>query len=315
MGKVVEGDDMHSWRAKRSVWCCWVWGAALLVTGPGWGAELEGTVSSVMDGDSIQVSSGGEEFTVNVMGIDCPELRQSFGVKAHHCAKLLLLGKDVSVHVSDSEEEGDCTTVCGDVRLADGRRVSEVMLSKGLAWHDRNNSSDAALAALEEKARAAKKGLWFLSSSIPPWEYREEHPDEVEETEPRRLLTLDPDSATVDKSTASDFSDVGVAFTQDSDKAKYYTGRMQSLQPKAAAPKIQPWVRQKQGVITVGSPVYGAGGSTGGTSAGLDRSNSRDRTTSSNSGSSSRSAGRSPSSSGASSNSSSSRPQPKPSGG
>jgi len=47
------------------------------------------------------------------------------------------------------------------------------LLRAGLAWHDRRQSRESLLTALEMEARAAKKGLWSDPERIPPWEWRQ----------------------------------------------------------------------------------------------------------------------------------------------
>ncbi len=46
------------------------------------------------------------------------------------------------------------------------------MLATRMAWHYRHFSSNKALQAAEDAARAAKQGLWSDPKAVPPWEWR-----------------------------------------------------------------------------------------------------------------------------------------------
>ena len=59
----------------------------------------------------------------------------------------------------------------GDV-LVDGFSVNRDLLAAGLAWHYKYFNDDPQLAALEDEARAAGRGLWGDKGPIPPWDWR-----------------------------------------------------------------------------------------------------------------------------------------------
>jgi endonuclease YncB( thermonuclease family) len=55
--------------------------------------------------------------------------------------------------------------------------ISPISLVKaGLAWHFKRYSSDKVLAAEEEAARKAQRGLWAMPNPVPPWDFRKAHP-------------------------------------------------------------------------------------------------------------------------------------------
>jgi micrococcal nuclease len=57
--------------------------------------------------------------------------------------------------------------------LPDGRNLNQELVRAGLAWWYRQYAKrDQVLAALEQEARAAKRGLWVEASPVPPWEWR-----------------------------------------------------------------------------------------------------------------------------------------------
>lgn len=56
--------------------------------------------------------------------------------------------------------------------MSNGQDIGEQLVNEGLAWHYKRFDNDAALAAAEAKARAARRGLWADREPIPPWELR-----------------------------------------------------------------------------------------------------------------------------------------------
>jgi endonuclease YncB( thermonuclease family) len=46
------------------------------------------------------------------------------------------------------------------------------LVAEGLAWHYAQFNNDPLLAAAEQKARAARRGLWADAKPVPPWEWR-----------------------------------------------------------------------------------------------------------------------------------------------
>ncbi|MBS1856124.1 MAG: thermonuclease family protein [Acidobacteria bacterium] len=60
-----------------------------------------------------------------------------------------------------------------EIILPDGRNLNQEVVRAGLAWWYRTYAKhDAVLPALEDEARAAKRGLWADPSPMPPWEWR-----------------------------------------------------------------------------------------------------------------------------------------------
>ena len=61
----------------------------------------------------------------------------------------------------------------GEVRLADGRNLSQELVKAGLAWHDGQYApQDTVLQQLQAEAQAAKRGLWSDPQPVPPWAFR-----------------------------------------------------------------------------------------------------------------------------------------------
>ncbi|MBK6806120.1 MAG: thermonuclease family protein [Betaproteobacteria bacterium] len=54
----------------------------------------------------------------------------------------------------------------------DGVDLGEAQLRDGLAWVYRRYTKDRAMIAIEDEARAARRGLWSLPDPEPPWAWR-----------------------------------------------------------------------------------------------------------------------------------------------
>jgi endonuclease YncB( thermonuclease family) len=61
----------------------------------------------------------------------------------------------------------------GEVKLGN-RDINLEMVQDGMAWHYVQYSKSKELAAAEEAARKAKKGLWVDKEPVPPWEFRKQ---------------------------------------------------------------------------------------------------------------------------------------------
>ncbi len=77
------------------------------------------------------------------------------------------------VSVSFSADAHRYGQTVGEVILPDGRVLNHELVRAGLAWwYRRYAPDDAALERLEQKARAAKRGLWADAEPVPPWAWR-----------------------------------------------------------------------------------------------------------------------------------------------
>lgn len=134
--------------------------------------EIPGKVVAVVDGDSLTLQRADQtKITVRLEGIDAPEAKQAHGEKSKEALAALLLSKDVTVRKTGQDKAGRTLGIV----LAGGQEVNVQLVESGSAWHFKKYNSDKGLAAAEERARAAKKGLWAGDDVIAPWEYRARH--------------------------------------------------------------------------------------------------------------------------------------------
>ena len=131
--------------------------------------EFSGKVVAVKDGDTIEVMHEGRAVRIRLAEIDTPEKRQPWGKRAKQFTSGLTYKKVVTVRPVTT----DCyRRTVAHVILPDGASLSRELVKAGMAWHYKRYSKSAELAALENEARAAKRGLWAEPNPVPPWEWR-----------------------------------------------------------------------------------------------------------------------------------------------
>jgi endonuclease YncB( thermonuclease family) len=128
-----------------------------------------GLVVEVVDGDTIEVLQRGKAVRIRLSGIDCPEKGQPYGKAAKQFTSEMTLGKPVTVEVRHLEKDG---LLVADVILPDGSVLNQELLGAGLAWRYRKYGRTPVLAALEQAARKAKRGLWAAPNPVTPWCWR-----------------------------------------------------------------------------------------------------------------------------------------------
>ena len=134
-----------------------------------------GKVVSIADGDTVTVLDAAQtQHKVRLAGIDAPERKQPFGQVARQYLASAVFGKTVTIEWSKVDRY---RREIGKV-LLDGKDINLMLVDAGLAWHykfyereqspeDRHSYSTA-----EQRARAARRGLWRENTPSPPWEFR-----------------------------------------------------------------------------------------------------------------------------------------------
>jgi len=147
----------------------WVIVVAWIVAGGVFAGETlkTGKCVKVIDGDTLIIECEHGRQTVNIEGIDCPELDQPWGKQVRSFVHGLVRGENVEVEIL----EGSGDTVQARVTVG-GVDLSEMLVSRGLAWVP-EGSTDSDLIELSAKARDLPCGLWVDPNPQPPWEFRE----------------------------------------------------------------------------------------------------------------------------------------------
>jgi micrococcal nuclease len=127
-------------------------------------------VTSVLDGDTIEVVHNTRAERIRLSGIDCPEKGQAYGNNAKHAASELVFGKEVTLQTHGLDKYG---RTLADVVLSDGTNVNHTLVKDGWCWWYRKYvPGDTVLEGLETDTREAKKGLWADPQPVLPWEWR-----------------------------------------------------------------------------------------------------------------------------------------------
>ena len=144
--------------------------AVLLLPAFGLAADCSGSVTAILDGDTIEVLHNNHAERIRLNGIDCPEKGQAYGKKAKQAASELVFRKEVTLETYGLDKYG---RTIADVLLPDGTNVNHTLVKEGWCWWYRNYApGDTVLEGLEKEAQEAKRGLWVDPAPIPPWVYR-----------------------------------------------------------------------------------------------------------------------------------------------
>jgi micrococcal nuclease len=131
---------------------------------------FSGLVTGITDGDTITVLDNGNSEKIRLAGIDCPEKKQAFGVKAKQYTSSLCLQKQVIVIVLGHDRY---RRTIADITLPNGRNLNAELVKAGYAWWYRKYAQDnKQLEQLEANAHVHKLGLWHDTAPIAPWNFR-----------------------------------------------------------------------------------------------------------------------------------------------
>jgi micrococcal nuclease len=147
---------------------------ALCIFFPGnrlFAAEYQGTVTRVIDGNSIEVSHDNHAVVIRLHGVDAPEISQPYGRIAMVAVFRHTFGKVVRIETYGLDPHG---RTIGDVYLPDDTLLNEEMVRLGLAWYCKHSPKEG-LRQLELEARDAKLGLWKDAEPSPPWVFRKRY--------------------------------------------------------------------------------------------------------------------------------------------
>jgi micrococcal nuclease len=134
---------------------------------------LTGTVSRVLDGDTLWLKTEGDSapVVVRIQGIDAPESCQAGGKEATEALNALALGRAVTVRVATHDDFGRTVG-----KVFDGEKdIGDRMVRDGQAWSLRYKFDRGPYMAEERMAFALKRGLHAAGGAIQPREFRKQH--------------------------------------------------------------------------------------------------------------------------------------------
>ena len=131
--------------------------------------SFRGDVVRILDGDTVEVLDAAKQtHRVRLANIDAPERQQAFGEVARQALATMAYRQKIEVIDKGGDQYGRRIGVL----MLNGRDLNAAMIGQGLAWVYARYNSDPSLPALEQKARAARIGLWADQNPIPPWQFR-----------------------------------------------------------------------------------------------------------------------------------------------
>lgn len=133
------------------------------------GGELRGRVVAVADGDTLTIlDASRQQHRIRLAEIDAPEKRQPFGQRSKQSLSDLCYGRDAAIEDGGRDRYG---RTIGRVSCA-GIDANAEQVRRGMAWVFDRYATDRSLYAIQDEARAARRGLWSDPAPVPPWEYR-----------------------------------------------------------------------------------------------------------------------------------------------
>jgi endonuclease YncB( thermonuclease family) len=138
---------------------------------PKTGGEVQGTVTQVIDGDTLQFTPKGQPaLLVRLRDIDAPELCQAGGEQARRALAELALNKPATLRSAGRDGVHVLGTVIVDEVNLGVRQVEE-----GQAWSLRGRNGHGPLLKQERMAKSLSRGLHGSPGAVPPWDFRKAH--------------------------------------------------------------------------------------------------------------------------------------------
>jgi endonuclease YncB( thermonuclease family) len=132
-------------------------------------ADFTGKVVSVADGDTLTVLREHEQIKVRLNEIDAPEKAQAFGNRSKQSLSELCFDKSATLADQGKDRYGRTLARV----QCEGIDANAEQVRRGMAWVYRKYApKDSPLYAVENGAKAAKRGLWVDADPIPPWDWR-----------------------------------------------------------------------------------------------------------------------------------------------
>lgn len=129
---------------------------------------IHGTITAVLDGDTLRVQLVTGPTVVRLANIDAPEFRQPGGKEARAALHERAVGEEVLLSIFSRNEAGLLVAV---VFMGD-ENLNGWMVKQGHAWAYRPSIDDPDYCVWENGARLLKRGLWAREEFLAPWEWK-----------------------------------------------------------------------------------------------------------------------------------------------
>jgi micrococcal nuclease len=124
--------------------------------GPSCAERYRGTVTQVVDGDTLIVRSLEQHISVQLEGIDAPDTGEPYAKRSAQSLAQLCVQRSAEILGTGSDEYG---RVLGTVEC-DGINVNEMQLQRGFARLDATAHTPRSWQALQDKVQRAHRGIW-----------------------------------------------------------------------------------------------------------------------------------------------------------
>ena len=133
-------------------------------------AQTNAKVIRVKDGDTYVLQDSVKTFTVRLLKIDAPEMKQKSGFESYRFVTGLIGGRMVEYTGAKKDKYGRTLASL----TINGQRVDSLIIANGWAWHYVNYDNETMLDTLQQQAIRDSLGLWSCGNAnvCPPWLYR-----------------------------------------------------------------------------------------------------------------------------------------------
>ncbi len=141
---------------------------------------LQGKITHVTDGDTINVQVDGVRERVRLANIDSPETPgradrpgQPYAQQAQQALERMVLNKTVRLRCFEQDHYG--RNIC-EVPLDNGKTANQWMVEHGWAWAYTGSGGrylrDKSLVQVQQQAQQKGVGLWQSNNPVAPWVWR-----------------------------------------------------------------------------------------------------------------------------------------------
>jgi endonuclease YncB( thermonuclease family) len=143
---------------------------ALQASAAGLCAEPQtGRVTHVVDGDTLEVLLSRKRIRVALAEIDAPEQAQAYGLRSRQSLLAICGGEIATIETGATDASGRTRAQV----TCNGTDASAEQVRLGMAWVSPHDSrAGSTIHALQEEAKATRRGLWADLAPVPPWEWR-----------------------------------------------------------------------------------------------------------------------------------------------
>lgn len=144
--------------------------------------DINGRIIAITDGDTIRLLTPDHTlYKVRLAGIDAPEKNQAFGQRSKQTLAECAMDKEARIDANKTDRYG---RTVGKV-IVNGIDCNLRQVKLGMAWHykkygNEQNVDDKSLyGQAEYLAQRDRLGLWFETTPIAPWEFRQTREKEL----------------------------------------------------------------------------------------------------------------------------------------